>query len=220
MRKGCAAGETKAGDSGDKNFMWQGTGQGTGSNAYISTSTTIPAIQRELKPEEKLLWNGQPQGGIKLRASDALMIPFSLMWGGFAIFWEVGVITTKAPFFFKLWGIPFVLVGLYMIFGRFIVDAKSREQTSYAVTSQRILIVCELLGRKVKSLNLRNVPEVTLAEKSDGSGTITFGSVSPAQAWNNSSWPGANQSQVPSFEMINNARQVYNIIQEAQQRAQ
>ena len=176
--------------------MWQG------SNAINST------IQSELKSGERLLWNGKPQGGIRLRSSDAFLIPFSLMWGGFAIFWEFSVILTGAPFLFKLWGIPFVLIGIYIIFGRFIVDAKSRAKTIYAVTNQRIIIISALFGRKIKSLNLRNLPELTLNEKSDGSGTITFGSTSAFNAWGNSSWPNAQQAQVPSFEMINNVRQV------------
>ena len=46
------------------------------------------AARSELARNEKLLWSGQPRGGIKFRAADALMIPFSLMWGGFAVFWE------------------------------------------------------------------------------------------------------------------------------------
>ncbi len=55
------------------------------------------------------------------------MIPFSIMWAGFALFWEFMVLMTDAPFFFKLWGIPFVLVGLYMLIGRFVVDAMQKE---------------------------------------------------------------------------------------------
>ncbi len=177
-------------------------------------------IQSELKSGEKLLWNGKPQGGIRLRSSDAFLIPFSLMWGGFAFSWEASVILSGAPLFFKLWGIPFVLMGIYIIFGRFILEAKSREKTIYALTNQRIIILSSLFGRKVKSLNLRNLPELTLNEKSDGSGTITFGATNAFNAWGNSSWSGTQQTQVPSFEMINNARQVYNTIQEAQQQAQ
>ncbi len=132
-------------------------------------------LDGELREREQLLWYGRPKQGIRLRAIDALLIPFSLMWCGFAIFWEVTALTMGAPFFFALWGIPFVLVGLYFVFGRFLVEAKGREKTYYGVTDERIIIVSGLFSRKVKSLNLRTLSDVSLTEKADGSGTITFG---------------------------------------------
>ena len=81
-------------------------------------------VEQKLRPElssgEHLLWSGVPSQGLRFRPADVFMVPFSLMWGGFAIFWEYSVVSSKgAPVFFTLWGIPFVLVGLNMIFGRF-----------------------------------------------------------------------------------------------------
>src|ERR1700750_2217056 len=117
------------------------------------------AIKQELSLQEQLLWSGRPRKGFALRPSDALTIPFSLMWGGFAIFWEVMVIKSDAPIFMKLWGVPFVLVGLYMIAGRFLFDALQRDKTAYGVTGERVIIISELFGRKVKSLNLRTLTD-------------------------------------------------------------
>jgi hypothetical protein len=101
-----------------------------------STAETRHELQRELAPQEKLLWVGQPRQGLLLRSADLFLIPFSLLWGGFAVFWEASVVRTGAPFFFKLWGVPFVLVGIYIVFGRFFADARQRRRTFYGVTDQ------------------------------------------------------------------------------------
>ncbi len=177
-------------------------------------------IKPELSSNEQLLWHGRPQLGLLLRAADAFLIPFSLMWGGFAIFWEASVVIGGAPFFFMLWGIPFVLVGLYLIVGRFFVDARQRSKTYYGVTDERAIIISGLFRRSVKSLNIDTLTDVALTEKTDGSGTITLG---PTPPWHNlmggSNWPGSHQHAVPSFEMIDDARQVYEILRKSQRDA-
>jgi hypothetical protein len=177
-------------------------------------------LQAQLAPHERLLWSGQPRTGIVFRAADAFMIPFSLLWCGFAVFWEMGVLTTGAPFFFKLWGVPFVLAGLYFVFGRFIVDARQRAKTYYGVTNERVMIVSGLFSRKLKSLNLKTLTDVSLEEKSDGSGTITFGASTPMPWWSSGmAFPGWGPQSAPGFEMIQNAKQVYETIRTAQRQA-
>jgi Bacterial PH domain len=173
----------------------------------------------QLGPREEVLWAGQPRGGLMLRAADGFLIPFSLLWGGFAIFWEASVIASGAPWFFAIWGVPFVLVGLYIMVGRFWVDARQRAQTSYAVTSERVIILSGLFVRQMKSLSLDTLSDVTLTERRDGSGTITFGPCPPFYGWyGGGGWPTAHRA-VPAFELADEARQVYEIIREAQRAA-
>jgi Bacterial PH domain len=171
-------------------------------------------LDSQLSSGESLLWSGQPRQGIFFRAFDLYLIPFSLLWCGFAIFWETGVLSTDAPFFMKLWGIPFVLVGLYMVVGRFFVDAKQRAKMYYGVTNDRAIIVSGIFSKQVKSLNLKTLTDISLTEKTDGSGTISFG-------LNDSNWQSfpfskRNQPEVPSFDSIQNAKKVYEIIRNAQ----
>ncbi len=61
----------------------------------MSPEATV-LLQTELDPNEQLLWTGQPRHDIVFRGADVFMIPFSLLWGGFAIFWEVSVIRSGA----------------------------------------------------------------------------------------------------------------------------
>jgi hypothetical protein len=67
----------------------------------IATIEVLPdaLLSAELGQGERLLWSGKPRGGMRLRAQDAFLILFSLMWCGFAIFWEVGVSMHSGPLF-------------------------------------------------------------------------------------------------------------------------
>jgi hypothetical protein len=141
------------------------------------------------------------------------MIPFSLMWCGIAFFWEWSVLKDKGPLFFKLWGIPFVVVGLYLVAGRFVVDALIREKTLYAVTNQRVIIVSGLLHPEVKSLDLRDLGEISLTLSSGERGMIAFGTPLPGRK----SWAGEDGR--PKFEKIERARSVHDIVRNAQQEA-
>ncbi len=177
-------------------------------------------VRSQLASNEKLLWTGQPRPGLRLRATDALAIPFSLLWCGFAIFWEWSVLKPGAPGFFALWGIPFVAIGLYVVFGRFFVDALQRARTYYALTDQRALIISGLVNRQTKSLPLRTMSDITVAERVDGSGTITLAPSTGMYGWlGGSGWPGASRYQPPAFEMIEDVRRVNGILRDAQSRA-
>jgi hypothetical protein len=174
-------------------------------------------LDRAVDRGDPLLWSGRPPRGIMLRAADILLIPFSLLWGGFAIFWETGVIATGAPWFFALWGIPFVLIGLYMIVGRFWVDARVRNGTRYGLTSERVLIICDWPARTVTSIGLETMTAVTLTESSSGGGTIVFG----PRGWYmgaGSNW-FFRMTPSPRFELSEDARTVYDLIRNAQREA-
>jgi hypothetical protein len=179
---------------------------------------TADRFRDELNPGERMIWSGQPQQGLILRPADIFMIPFSLLWGGFAIFWESIAIAGGAPFFFMLWGIPFVLVGLYMIVGRFFVDSSQRRKTYYALTNERVIIISGIFNQNIKTLAVKKLSEINISTKGNGRGTITFGASHP-MAWMyvGSGFPNMGRYQIaPSFDMIEDAKTVYQHIKRLQ----
>jgi len=191
-------------------------------NAILAAGAAPEEVTSALERGERLLWLGGPRQGLRLRGADVFLIPFSLLWAGFAIFWESSVLAIpNSPFFMKLWGIPFVLIGLYFVAGRFFADAKMRDTTVYAVTNQRALIFSGIFRRETKSLTLRNVPEVSVVKARDGSGTISFGSVPPFAAFSSgfAGWPGYGRNLPPQFDMIDDVAQVATLLRDTQRSA-
>lgn len=86
------------------------------------------------------MWVGRPRRGLILGASDAYLIPFSLLRGRSLAFRDVGVVLSGAPHLSMLRGIPFVLIGLHTMFGRYSLDAWQRARTFYGITDRRTAI--------------------------------------------------------------------------------
>lgn len=122
---------------------------------------------------EYIIWKGKPGEKNILNISDILIIPFSLFWCGFAVFWEISVISSGAPLPFALFGVPFLLVGSYLVFGRFIHTVYKRKRTAYVITNKKII---RIRGKKVDMLDGKNMPPMYIDIHKDGKGTIWFNS--------------------------------------------
>jgi hypothetical protein len=173
-------------------------------------------LNSALSPGEKLVWTGRPRKGIVLRGSDVFLIPFSLFWAGFAIFWETMVLRSGV-WFMALFGIPFICIGIYITIGRFFLDARRRANTVYGITEGRIIIKSGLFNKGINSLNLRTLSDITFTQKAGGSGTIILGAVNARYArMQGMAWPGVVQT--PSLELIDDVKQVYDKIIELQRK--
>ncbi len=162
-------------------------------------------LRENLNDNESLLWAGKPKSGFFFRQIDIFLIPFSILWSGFIIFWLYSAYTSGAPLVFLLFGIPFALIGVYLLFGRFFYDAKQRKNIIYGLTEKRIIIKSTLFSKKIQIINLQTLSNIQYIEKSDGSGSITM--------------QVNNLNNHLKLDSINDVRRIYNKIRE-QQRVQ
>jgi hypothetical protein len=171
-------------------------------------------LSSRLLKGEKILWLGRPKQGLLFTPSDVKLIPSSLLWAGFTIFWEATVVSTGAPFFFVLWGIPFVLVGLHLVVGRFLLDALVRRRVTYSLTNHRVLIERAGPFPKFTALSLDQLSGTTLTGVgADGRGTIRFGYRAQLsdENWGNAWIPSLDPT--PQFLAIPDAQQVFDLMQ-------
>ena len=169
---------------------------------------------RELEPDERLLWAGRPGQGLRVRRGDRFMIPFSLMWGGLVIFAVYDAFAEGAPLFSRFWGVPFTLLGLHLIVGRFLWDAWRRRHTFYGVTDRRILIRSGARFRTTTSIDLRTLPGLTLAERVSGAGDVVLDTSDASHVGCGGLVPKG--SKIPAMlEFLLDARNVYDIIRRA-----
>ena len=107
-----------------------------------------------LTPGEFVVWQGRPEKGNLFMPTDLFILFFSIFWLGFALF-----------------GAPFVLIGLYLLFGRVIQKIWMRKRTFYVVTNRRILVKA---GNKLNIVNGWDLPPMEIKFHNNGNGTIWF----------------------------------------------
>lgn len=166
-----------------------------------------------------MLWEGRPDVVAFSMRGAWYLIPFSLLWGGFAIFWEYSVISRGGPLFFALWGVPFVVIGSYLIFGRILVARREAARTWYAITDRRVLIQSGAFRRSLIQMDLRDLPMSQLDDQGRDLGTITFG-LSSGSMRLPPGWPSMGMYARPAaFSAIRDSARVFEMLQDAKAEA-
>jgi hypothetical protein len=168
------------------------------------------AIEKEFKDiineNEQLIWSGKPKNGLIFGVEDLFLIPFSIIWLGFILFFII--IAEQTPTFFSLLAIPFIIVGVYLLVVRFYIDKWKRDKTLYGLTNKNIIIKYQ---NEIKIININSLSNISIEVLKNGLGTITFGHIHPYNNWYKKlGWPGLKL--VPAFELIPNVKEVYNLI--------
>lgn len=179
-------------------------------------------LQPELQPDEELLWTGRPDHNRLFSLIDIYLVPFSLLWGGFAFFWEGAVLwsaiqTGNAAIAFPLvFGLFFVAVGSYLIFGRFLVKRYMKRHTYYGITSRRVILLSTAFRRTVRSVSIKRLPGLELSTGRGRRGTVTFGhwsGLAGMYANTGLDWMAWSWGSRPlAFYDLDDARSVYELV--------
>lgn len=141
-------------------------------------------FRNDLANGEYIVWAGQPVPKL-INRSDIFLIPFSIIISGFAIFWEIMALYafrqtgSGMGMIFPIFGIPFILIGLYLLFGRFIYRKLKYKRTFYALTNQRVMVLNTFFGKNLRTQLLNQIPALNKSVSANGIGSITFGDTLP-----------------------------------------
>ncbi|MFN3557800.1 MAG: hypothetical protein ACK4UQ_00840 [Brevundimonas sp.] len=173
-----------------------------------------------LRADEKVLWRGRPQQGIRFVGQDVFMVPLSLLWAGgvVAIFSVGGGEITGMGFPFMLFPLIFGVAAFYITIGRLIHDAWIRSNIEYALTDRRIVILKTGLGSDLTTLDIGRLDQISFKPRGDR-GDILFG---PAQSFfgfggrsfrNSFSLWTPSLSETPQFIGVENGRRLFDQIE-------
>jgi len=164
-----------------------------------------------LDPDEKLLWQGAPATGLKLTGKGIFLSLFGLFFLGFSVVWVTmaSMMQTGMAFdyIFPLFGLPFVLVGLWLVVGHWFFDAYKRKRARYALTTKRAIIARSMINRRMESYEITKNSPLSLVE--GDLDTVNF-----AQKTTRSN-NGPTVVDI-GFRYITGGREVYNLMQDVQ----
>lgn len=171
------------------------------------------AAKAFLSSDEQLLWIGRPCQSAKPHVSPFNLI-FSAFWLGFALFWTVTA--TAAGGAFGFFGIPFVLIGVYLMYTMVLGQRVKLKKTVYMVTDRRAVIVSKnIQGMACYEYYFNRMSTVSLSRVKGSVGTICF---ERYDGYYDDGWRRGYRSKPVNYELqtsfvlIDNVQSVYRLI--------
>lgn len=191
-------------------------------NRYATDGRDLrAALTPYLHPDETLLWTGQPYTTRQFRPNP-LVVVFMIFWFGFAVFWTI--MAAAAGGFFAVFGIPFLLIGGYMLYHLFVGQKKQLASAVYAVTDRRAIILCaDRRGTGCTEFLFSRLSNITMDEVDGTTGTIRFLPDPPYYSGYDS--PRYRRGRSPDYDLrtaflaIDRVQEVYRLISEQMNRA-
>lgn len=159
---------------------------------------------------ETILWQGRPSSRFRLTLADLKPARQGLMMTLFSVVWLS--MAMRAPGIFWLFGLPFLLMGLWQIAKPLLLPALLRQYSFYTLTDRRAFIATDapLLGRNLRSFPITADTRLDFLEGEPGS--ILFADDRLAGL----TMPGPDGIRRVGFQMIPDARKVYGLMRQIQ----
>ena len=179
----------------------------------------LAVMKREMRPGEKLIWADRPVDIGAFRRAKYGVALFGVPFLAFALFWTAaasgllfgdGGTGSAFDLIFPMFGLPFIAVGLSLVFSPIWAGFKGRR-TLYALSDQRALMTETGVRRSVKSWPLDEIDEVSRTDTSGGNGDVIF-----AKTWVRGS-KGGGHWQKHGFYGISDPQRVEHAILQARE---
>ena len=120
---------------------------------------------------ETIFWEGHPETGQWFSRSDYILIPLSLLWTYVALYWVFRMTRDTTVAYNFLFGSLFIVSGLYLVIGRFVMKENSKKQTAYRISSRGITVY-EKEGKETKIIPFQEIDTVECIPGRNETGTI------------------------------------------------
>lgn len=160
-----------------------------------------------LDQDERILWQGRPDGGIVLGAANMSTVVFGLIFTAFSVHWMYNAAQSGDAFW--MFGLLHFSAGLAFALGPILGGAYIRRHTWYTLTDQRAIVAKDLplKGRTLNSYRIFGDTHISFEE--GGLSTIHFAEETRYDE-------GSKTTSPIGFERIPDGREVYRLIRDIQ----
>lgn len=176
-------------------------------HSYDEYNSIESEFSKMLMNNEHILWTGKTKkgAGIKARGGSVLTLAFPVFWLGFSCFWTLSA--TLMGGFFGLFGVPFILVGIFLLRSFLAVG-----EQKYAITDRRVLRYAD---RKFSAEMLDKIINITVCETSNNMGYVRYTVLGGVQYSRNNNVYRVNGENQNGFYGIENPNHAYRVLSDA-----
>ncbi len=126
-----------------------------------------------VRADEQVLWTGKPDSGNIFAGVDRNKLSAGLLFAGVGSLFAFPPLFLDGDIAFTLFGMFFVIIGLYLSLGKALRNLFLRKDTLYVITNKKII---RFRGQHIDMLKAEEMPPPDVIFHRNGNATLVFGS--------------------------------------------